>query len=93
MVDLSGALELPDALVTQNDEAIFVGDDERLMFQRFEVNTDYSFTLVGESPTMACYVNAPRGQIIVFDPTSMQITGDIQVPEVLRDDSGRPPAP
>jgi hypothetical protein len=103
-LDLSTALELPDALVAQNDEAIFIGDNERLVFQRYEVNADYSFTLAGEfslqaygvdyinnqplffSPTTAYYVDAPRGQIIVFDPTSMQITGDIQVPELLRDD-------
>jgi hypothetical protein len=103
-LDLSTALELPDALVAQNDEAIFIGDNERLVFQRYEVNADYSFTLAGEfslqgygvdyinnqplffSPTTAYYVDAPRGQIIVFNPTSMQITGDIQVPELLRDD-------
>lgn len=103
-LDLSTALELPDALVAQNDEAIFIGDNERLVFQRYEVNADYSFTLAGEfslqgygvdyinnqplffSPTTAYYVDAPRGQIIVFNPTTMQITGDIQVPELLRDD-------
>jgi hypothetical protein len=103
-LDLSSALELPDALVTQNDEAIFVGDNERLVFQRYEVKADYSFTLAGEfslqgygvdyinnqplffSPTTAYYVDAPRGQIIVFNPTSMEITGDIQIPELLRDD-------
>jgi hypothetical protein len=103
-LDLSTALELPDALVAQNDEAIFIGDNERLVFQRYEVNADYSFTLAGEfslqgygvdyinnpplffSPTRAYYVDAPRGQIIVFDPTSMQITGDIQVAELLRED-------
>jgi hypothetical protein len=102
-LDLSTALELPDALVAQNDEAIFIGDNERLVLQRYEVNADYSFTLAGEfslqgygvdyinnlplffSPTTAYYVDAPRGQIIVFDPTSMQITGDIQVPELLRE--------
>ena len=103
-LDLSGALELPDALVTQNDEAIFVGDNERLTFQRYEVNADYSFTMTGEfslqgygvdyinntplffSETTAYYVDAPRGQIIVFNPTSMEIVGDIQVPELLRED-------
>jgi hypothetical protein len=103
-LDLSTALELPDALVAQNDEAIFIGDNERLVFQRYEVNADYSFTLAGEfslqgygvdyinnqplffSPTTAYYVDAPRGQIIVFNPTSMEITGDIQVPQLLRDD-------
>jgi hypothetical protein len=101
-LDLSTALELPDALITQNDEAIFVGNNERLSFQRYEVNADYSFTLAGEfslqgygvdyinnqplffSPTTAYYVDAPRGQIIVFNPSSMQISGDIQVPELLR---------
>jgi hypothetical protein len=103
-LELSNALELPDALVTQNDQAIFIGDNERLVFQRYEVNVDYSFSLTGEfslqgygvdyinnqplffSATTAYYVDAPRGQIIVFDPTSMQITGDIQVSELLRDD-------
>lgn len=103
-LDLSQALELPDALVTQNDEAIIVGDNERITLQRYEVNADYSFTLTGElslqgygvdyinnpplffSPERAFYVDAPRGQIIVFNPTSMEITGDIQVPELLRED-------
>lgn len=102
-LDLSGALELPDALVTQNDEAIFIGDNERLALQRYEVNTDYSFTMTGElslqgygveyinntplffSPNTAYYVDAPRGQIIVFDPTTMLITDHLQVPELLRD--------
>src|SRR5215208_6850559 len=43
-LDLSGALERPDALVTQNDQAIFVGDNSKISLQRFEVNVDYSFT-------------------------------------------------
>ena len=104
VLDLARALELPDALVTQNDEAIFVGDNERITLQRYEVNSDYSFTMTGElslqsygvdyinsdplffSPTSAYYVDAPRGQIITFNPTSMEITGDIQVPELLRED-------
>lgn len=103
-VDFSRALELPDALVTQNEEAIFVGDNERITLQRYEVNDDYSFTMTGEfslqsygvdyinneplffSPTRAYYVDAPRAQIITFNPTSMEITGDIQVPELLRED-------
>lgn len=103
-LDFSSALELPDALVTQNDEAIFVGDNERITLQRYEVNADYSFTMTGEvslqqfgidyinnpplffSSTTAYYVDAPRGQIIVFDPTEMEITGEIQVPELLRED-------
>lgn len=103
-LDLSRALELPDALVTQNEEAIFVGDNERITLQRYEVNDDYSFAMTGEfslqsygvdyinneplffSPTSAYYVDAPRGQIITFNPTSMEITGDIQVPELLRED-------
>src|SRR5688572_9530724 len=101
-LDLSRALELPDALVTQNGEAIFVGDNERITFQRYEVNSDYSFRMTGElslqsygvdyinneplffSPTNAYYVDAPRGQIITFNPSSMEITGEIQVPELLR---------
>lgn len=103
-LDLSRALELPDALVTQTEDAIFVGDNERITLQRYEVNSDYSFALTGEfslqtygvdyinneplffSPTSAYYVDAPRGQIITFNPTSMEITGDIQVPELLRED-------
>jgi hypothetical protein len=103
-LDLSRALELPDALVTQSEEAIFVGDNERITLQRYEVNADYSFTMTGElslqgygvdyinneplffSPTSAYYVDAPRGQIITFNPSSMEITGDIQVPELLRED-------
>lgn len=103
-LDLSRALELPDALVATNGEAIFVGNNEQLTLQRYEVNSDYSFTLVGElslqrygvdyinndplffSPTSAYYVDAAQGQIIAFDPSTMRITGDIQVPEILRDD-------
>jgi hypothetical protein len=103
-LDLSRALELPDALVAQNEEAIFVGDNERVTLQRYEVNNDFSFTMTGEfslqsygvdyinneplffSPTRAYYVDAPRGQVITFNPTSMEITGDIQVPELLRED-------
>jgi hypothetical protein len=102
-LDLSSALELPDALIAQNDEAIFVGDNERITFQRYEVNADYSFTMTGElslqaygvdyinnpplffSATTAYYVDAPRGQIITFNPSSMEITGDIQVPGLLRE--------
>jgi len=103
-LDLSGALELPDSLVAHNGEAIFVGNNERLTLQRYEVNSDYSFSMVGEislqrygvdyisneplffSRTKAYYVDAPHAQIIVFDPSTMEITGDIQVPEILRDD-------
>lgn len=103
VLDLSRALELPDALVAQNEEAIFIGDNERLTLQRYEVNSDYSFTMTGElslqeygvdyinnpplffSPTSAYYVDAPRGQIITFNPSSMEITGEIQVPEILRE--------
>src|SRR5688572_13908086 len=44
-LDLSGALELPDALVAQNEDAIFIGDNERIALQRYEVNADYSFAL------------------------------------------------
>lgn len=102
-LDLSRALELPDALVATNGEAIFVGNNEQLTLERYEVNRDYSFSLVGEmslqrygvdyinneplffSPTSAYYVDAPQGQIITFDPSTMRITGDIQVPEILRD--------
>jgi hypothetical protein len=103
-IDRSGARELPDALVADNGEAIFVGDNERITLQRYEVNADYTFEMVGEfslqgygvdyisndplffSSTSAYYVDAPRGQIITFDPSTMTITGDIQVPELLRDD-------
>lgn len=102
-LDLSRALELPDALVATNGEAIFVGDNERLTLQRYEVNSDYSFSLVGEfslqrfgvdyinneplffSPTRAYYVDAAQGQLIAFNPSTMKVTGDIQVPEILRD--------
>lgn len=103
-LDLDNSLELPDAVVVGNGEAIFIGNNERISFQRYEVNEDYTFTMVGEfslqnygvdyinndplffSATRAFYVDATRGQIIVFNPTTMEITGDIQVPEILRED-------
>ncbi|HTU62218.1 MAG TPA: hypothetical protein VMF89_27355, partial [Polyangiales bacterium] len=102
-LDLSGALELPDTLVAQNDEAIFIGDNESITFQRWEVNSDYTLSMVGEfslqsyginyinnpplffSATTAYYVDAPRGQVIVFNPTTMEVTGEIKVPELLRE--------
>jgi len=103
-LDLSSALELPDSLVATNGEAIFVGNNELLTLQRYEVNSDYSFSMVGElslqrygvdyisndplffSSTKAYYVDAAHGQIIAFNPSTMEITGDLQVPEMLRDD-------
>lgn len=103
-LDLGSALEFPDALVTQDEQAIFVGDNERVTLQRFEVNADYSFTMTGEvslqqfgityinnpplffSPERAFYVDAPRGQILVFNPTEMEIIDEIEVPELLRED-------
>jgi hypothetical protein len=38
------------------------------------------------STSSGYYVDAPRGQIITFDPSSMEITGDIQMPELLREE-------
>jgi hypothetical protein len=37
------------------------------------------------SPTSAYYLDAERGQIIMFDPSQMSITGDISVPELFRE--------
>ena len=101
-IDLSRAPELEGGEVWQNEDAVFVGVNERL--QRFVVANDDSFELAGElslvnygvdyinnspiffSPTRAYYVDAPRAQIITFNPTSMEITGDIPVPELRRGD-------
>ncbi|HTV25394.1 MAG TPA: hypothetical protein VMG12_42155 [Polyangiaceae bacterium] len=37
------------------------------------------------SPTLAYYVDAPRAQIVTFDPSAMLITGEMAVPELFRD--------
>lgn len=101
-VDLTNAPELSGGTVWQTDDAVFVGENERL--QRYVVKADYSFELAGEfslanygigylnnppvflSSNRAYYVDAPQGQVIVFDPTSMEIIDDFAVPELRRGD-------
>jgi hypothetical protein len=101
-VDLRNAPELSGGSVWQTEDAIFVGENERL--QRYVVKGDYTFELAGElsfinygidyldnppvfiSPSRAYYVDAPRGQVIVFDPTSMVIIEDFPVPGLVRGD-------
>jgi hypothetical protein len=86
----------------QSAEAIFVGTNERLQRfvvnadYTFERTGEISFANFGIdflnnpplffSPTRAYYVDAPRAQIITFDPTAMEITGEIAVPELSRGD-------
>jgi hypothetical protein len=101
-VDLTNAPELSGGSVWQTEEAIYVGENERL--QRYVVKGDYSFELTGEfsllnygidylndppvflSSSRAYYVDAPRGQVIVFDPTAMLIIDEFPVPELSRGD-------
>jgi hypothetical protein len=100
-VDLSNAPELASGEVWQSDEAIYFGTNERLQRfvvnadLGFELTGELSFANYGIdylnnppvffSPTRAYYVDAPRGQVITFDPTAMELTGEIAVPELRRD--------
>jgi hypothetical protein len=102
VLDLSTAPELPSGEVWQSDEAIYAGIGERLQRYvvrpdyGFELTGELSLLNYGVdylnnpplffSATSAYYVDAPRGQIITFNPTSMEITGEIDVPALRRED-------
>jgi len=98
-IDTSKGIELPGGNYYFDDTAVYYSNFESKKLQRYVVKPDLSIELAGEfslaqyaggtpvffSATRAYVIDADDGLLIQFNPSAMEITGEIEVPALLRD--------
>lgn len=98
-LDTSRGLELPGGNYYTDDSAVYYWNFEKSSVQRYVVNRSLEIVLDGElsmsaytggtpvffSATEAYFIDVSDGLLIKFNPEAMELTGEIEVPELVRD--------